>query len=581
MKHRIIYILLLALLLVLHFSFCAGYVACNVAFCVVAALLLAASVCQHASFGLKASIAIAAYAIWLIVEMIVKDTGLDVDRGYVFCVCWLLFFAMQTLFADNIIRNKLVWLMVICAVFEMLIGFAQLFGLMNNGDSMFTLGGSFRNPAMFAAYLSLVLPFVLAEYLNIRKNADDETKRYILLGSLIFGVYLVAISYSRGAWISSAIGLGYVLGKNAHAKEKIKKVLATQGRRIAAATACAILVAGVVTTLYSIKKDSADGRLLIWKIAVTQPHENMLTGDGIGAFAASYGRWQRNYFANDGGNERERFLADYVTCAYNEFLETYVEQGIVGLLLLLAVLISALRFKPCHESHVSIAAKGALWGTVVLFCVSYPTQCEVLYLQIAVIMALLYSHQKPRKSHDVIGATARLVLLIYIGIFELAPLWQGYSRCIEGREKVMMGDVKGGLELYERAYPMISNNGTFLYYYGAALNIVGKRQKCIDVLEHAQQKSSDANISLLLGKAYKESGDTVKALLAYQNAIDCVPTRLYPRYQKALLLMEAGRESEACRVANEILLTKEKTPTTAGREIKEEMRKLIEKKDKI
>lgn len=222
MKHRIIYILLLALLLVLHFSFCAGYVACNVAFCVVAALLLAASVCQHASFGLKASIAIAAYAIWLIVEMIVKDTGLDVDRGYVFCVCWLLFFAMQTLFADNIIRNKLVWLMVICAVFEMLIGFAQLFGLMNNGDSMFTLGGSFRNPAMFAAYLSLVLPFVLAEYLNIRKNADDETKRYILLGSLIFGVYLVAISYSRGAWISSAIGLGYVLGKNAHAKEKIK-----------------------------------------------------------------------------------------------------------------------------------------------------------------------------------------------------------------------------------------------------------------------------------------------------------------------------------------------------------------------
>ena len=84
-----------------------------------------------------------------------------------------------------------------------------------------------------------------------------------------------------------------------------------------------------------------------------------------------------------------------------------------------------------------------------------------------------------------------------------------------------------------------------------------------------------------MGKTYKETGDTAKALVAFQNAINCVPMRLYPRYQKALLLMEAGRESEACRVANEILLTKEKTPTTAGREIKEEMRKLIEKKIKF
>ena len=56
---------------------------------------------------------------------------------------------------------------------------------------------------------------------------------------------------------------------------------------------------------------------------------------------------------------------------------------------------------------------------------------------------------------------------------------------------------------------------------------------------------------------------------------------LYSRYQKVLLLMEFGHQDEARRGAYEILLIKEKASTTASKEIKEEMRKLIEKKDKI
>lgn len=84
-----------------------------------------------------------------------------------------------------------------------------------------------------------------------------------------------------------------------------------------------------------------------------------------------------------------------------------------------------------------------------------------------------------------------------------------------------------------------------------------------------------------MGKTYKETGDTAKALVAYQNAINCVPMHLYSRYQKVLLLMEFGHQDEARRGAYEILLIKEKASTTASKEIKEEMRKLIEKKDKI
>lgn len=575
MKYRITCTLLLLLLLVLHSSFYIGYVACNMAFCGVATLLVSVSVFQHACFNSKTTFAIAAYVVWLLMGMALKGSEFHTDRGYLFCICWLLFFTMQSMFADHTIRGIMIWIFVVCAGLEMVIGFGQLFGLLGNGDSLFTLGGSFSNPAMFAAYLSLVMPFVLAEYLCIRKNPDYETKQYVLLGGLILGAYFIAISYSRGAWIASAISIGYVVGKYVHAKEKTNQILATQGRKIAAATVCAMLVVGMAAALYSIKKDSADGRLFIWKVAVMQPHQNIVSGDGIGAFEANYGRWQRDYFSNNGGTECERYLADYVTCAYNEFLETYIEQGIVGLLLLMAILIAALRFKPRRESHVFIATKAALMGFMVLCCVSYPTHYEVLYLQFTTILALLYSHQEPYERHNTIGVPTQLILLICVAIFGLIPLWQGYSRCAVGRKKVMLGDIRGALNLYESAYPTLYNNGTFLFYYGSALRISGDKQKSILILERARHKSSDTNIPLLLGDAYKESGDTAKALAAYQDAINCIPSRLYPRYQKARLLMEAGYKDEAYRLADEILLAKEKTPTTAGKEIKEEMRKMI------
>ena len=63
---------------------------------------------------------------------------------------------------------------------------------------------------------------------------------------------------------------------------------------------------------------------------------------------------------------------------------------------------------------------------------------------------------------------------------------------------------------------------------------------------------------------------------AYKNVIYQIPSKLYSKYRLVQLLLEQGRESEARQWANEILATKEKVPTTAAKEIKEEMRKLLQ-----
>ncbi|MDR0603313.1 MAG: hypothetical protein LBG80_03310 [Bacteroidales bacterium] len=57
---------------------------------------------------------------------------------------------------------------------------------------------------------------------------------------------------------------------------------------------------------------------MVWKVTATTPHNNLLCGNSIGFFEANYGKWQSAYFADNGGTEAERHVADYVTCAYNE-----------------------------------------------------------------------------------------------------------------------------------------------------------------------------------------------------------------------------------------------------------------------
>ena len=87
-------------------------------------------------------------------------------------------------------------------------------------------------------------------------------------------------------------------------------------RKLIAVSVVVTLLIGIFHVLYQFKADSAFGRLFIWKVVMITPHENILTGRGIGAFEAEYGKWQMEYFVNNGGTEKERYVADYVACAY-------------------------------------------------------------------------------------------------------------------------------------------------------------------------------------------------------------------------------------------------------------------------
>jgi len=491
---------------------------------------------------------------------------------YMLLAYWLLFFIWIIWFNQGKSRIKVIaGIVVLTVAIEIVWGFGQLFGLIENTNEHFRMGGSFGNPGTYAGYLSVVSPLILSLLLTYRRNRKAENLCYLLAGCLIFIVYLLVVSQSRGAWIAGFLGCLFVVNCHYALMEKLKNGLHTTARKIVAIV-CVLLVA--CTTgymLYQYKSDSAFGRLLVWK--VTSQKSLSIFGDGIGSFEANYGKWQSAYFASGKGTEAERYVADYVTCAYNEFLEMSIEQGIFVLVIFLSLLFFAFRQKNKTKSSLFIGAKSSLVAITVLMLVSHPMKIPAVYLYFIFCLAVvLYGNGKctPLKwgkwTIPVLG-----LLIALAGGYHL----YGYSLLKKGQKQVFTGQLDKGIENYRKAEPILKNNGIFHFYYGSALTTKQEYEAAVRELELSVDKTSNPNGFIMLGNNYKELGQLEKTKENYLVAINMIPSKLYPKYLLVKVLIENQEIEEAEKWAKEILATKEKTPTTAAKEIKQEMEKLL------
>ena len=95
--------------------------------------------------------------------------------------------------------------------------------------------------------------------------------------------------------------------------------------------------------LYLMKKDSADGRRLMWKIAGRAIAENPCGGCGLGYFGGAFGKAPAAYFTTEEASEQEEWVAGSPEYGFNEYLQLGVELGIVGSILYLLAVGLALR----------------------------------------------------------------------------------------------------------------------------------------------------------------------------------------------------------------------------------------------
>lgn len=166
-------------------------------------------------------------------------------------------------------------------------GLFQFLGWVPSNNAEFSVTGSFDNPAGFAAVLAMGFPIGL--FLIVR------SKTFLLL-LLILILVVIGIA---GLLSGSRAGILAVL-LSSFTFFLFQTTIIETFRRLRFSKLLTVLVVcffvGIAIILFYQKKDSANGRLLIWKVTSEMIMDKPVFGHGINTFQAKYMDYQAQYF---------------------------------------------------------------------------------------------------------------------------------------------------------------------------------------------------------------------------------------------------------------------------------------------
>lgn len=478
----------------------------------------------------------------------------------------LLFYALSKRTALN---TDWFFIGLVCiGIAQAVYGLGQYMHRFNNiAAPNFRMSGSFDNPAGFAATLSVCFPFAL--FLFSKKEL--YWKIIGVLSAILFVVAIV-LSQSRAGVIAIL-----VISAIWAVKALNPTWLKSWSNRTKIVGGAALIIT-ILVGLYFLKKDSADGRLLIWQCSGQMIADKPLLGHGAGGFQREYMLYQAEYFRTHPASGYA-MRADIVKHPFNELVLLLVEHGLVGGLFVGLLVYLLIREYQKNKNQETFYAMLCLSGIAAFACFSYPLGYPFVKL-IAVFCAATIMRREakvweiPKGLFSAIKP-AVLVITIVLLAFTGKMFYDEYSwnaiakRSLAGETKRVMPD-------YARLYKTMNRNGLFLYNYGAELNYINKWDRSVILLTECANFYNDIDLQLLLADNYTQLKQYPKAEKCFLFAHQMIPNRFIPLYRLALLYKEEGKIREARRIAKIIVKKQVKVESFDVVAIKAEMSKLIQ-----
>ena len=228
-------------------------------------------------------------------------------------------------FINSCVRTAVVWLLIAAGTVEAVWGLLQVYGYEPSKHSLYALTGSFYNPGPYSGFLAMCLPLALDEWLK-----GKRVWKHIALAALVLMLLVLPSGMSRTAWLSALVASVYVLAM--HRRDwlyRYRKGLMVGG----------LLLVILAIGAYHWKKDSADGRLLIWKVAAQAMMERPWYGVGWEYVAGTYGDGQESYFASGKATPQEAYVAGAPEYVFNEYLQVGLAWGVPAMFGIIIVVI--------------------------------------------------------------------------------------------------------------------------------------------------------------------------------------------------------------------------------------------------
>ncbi len=395
--------------------------------------------------------------------------------------------------------------------------------------------GHFNNPAGLAMFVVTCFPFIY--YIDyVQENSYIRHSVEIL-----FMAMMVAVGSRAGI-----IALIFVIGLAYYKKRKWNCNLWIK-------TAAAAFICIIFIILYFLKKDSADGRVLIWKCTCDMIAQKPIWGYGADGFRKYYMNFQEQYFAEN-PNSIFADLADNIVHPFNEYLLIIVDYGFVGLGILIIFVAFIIYTSKKEEISTSYDSVLSLLGVGVFALFSYPFSylvCRWFIIYNIIVITGLW-----KKFTTNLGPQYRLIMCFVVFVVG-ASYWLSQAKKREAYEtwhklyQQSFENKKDKMKFYEAGE--ILNNAEFWYELSARFYLFRMYDDCLLAASRSEKLNNNSDIQLLKGICLAEIGKNDLAEQHYQSAHNMCPKLIKPLYLLVKLYEQTGDTAKAKSMTLQVL----------------------------
>lgn len=407
------------------------------------------------------------------------------------------------------------------------------------------------NPNTLGAFLAVLLPFTF----EAARGSKRLTRVLMLIYALLVGGLLV-LTYSRGAWVGAAAGVGiqvlllvwksgWLSINRLRLFWNTQNTLKRAAMGLVAIAVVVILVGGgfiIARSYLSPGGRSSEARVWIYNTALRMFSEKPISGFGLFTFGTGLARY-------NGYPPYEPH-----THAHNLILHIAAELGVIGLiaLALLAWLTARGMWRNLSKGidPVVIAGVGGVSAFAVHHLFDVPTMNPAIALTCLIALVIAVAPTLPVPMITMRRRVLQIAIPLTAAALVIAGMWttliyQQYAAIITQTASGVITPLEGASRL-QSIVDADPNTSIYVYEQGLLYGLAGDVQSAIQSFERFTQLEPDYAFGWLnLYALYAETGDFERALGAVQNAKRVSPFDAMISYDLAETYAILGDEDSA------------------------------------
>ena len=407
--------------------------------------------------------------------------------------------------------------------------------------------GFLHNSGLWGEFVAMTLICNIG-LIHLNKKSKKTSTLLIFVSFIVS--FMLYESDSRASWLSFAIGI-LTFFSPLIIKHLPKSIIIRTGSLLILICLCTYLISG----LYSYKKDSADGRILIWKISLEMVKDKPILGYGFDGFRKNYMNYQAAYLQEKQLPETINNLADDNHHAFNEFLRIIIEQGIIGVIILFIFLTTIgytiYKYK-LYIDTVSRTIISCLTALLFFSFFSYPLSTFHINALIVILLAGLACSSQDTPIWKLQIRSISLMIPYRIIFFISSVYLFSYSKANSDWLNTLKG-VYTNDNILEEARKKLSGNPYFLSTYGKYLNKKKRYSKAASILSQSIKEYPSYYTVMELGISYKAQKKYTEAMHCFYKAMHMIPHKIKPLYFMMELYYDQKDYKSAIQLSNRIL----------------------------